>query len=605
MRIRQLGRRMRAALRDQRGGIMVTAALSMMPITLLAFAGVEFHNITRHRAALQDALDSAALAVARAPNGATEAELRTLYVTVLKAHLDLKPGLVTLVEAAPDPSTGAGGQPELTYANGKVTSNATLAISPIVASFFMQGDIKISGHSEVLREAKGLEVALVLDNTGSMLTNNRIGIAKTAATNFVNALEQATIGTTDPNSVKIGLVPFAATVNVGSTYQNASWIDANGANPTSRELFTDINGVQLSSGTNRFTLLSQMGISWGGCVESRPYPYDTEDTAPSAAVPSSLFVPYFAPDEPDYLPAGAPAHYNTSNNWNGTRGLQLVQTDNDYVWDLRRYVANGQKSGNAQTVRARNLTDWSRTIDFSAPSPGYVNVLKGWMSNGDTNALVHLGAFGTPDKYRSSELDAELNDLNSPHRGDGFNRTNTIRGPNQGCDMRPLTRLTSSFSTVRTAINNMNAAGATNIPMGLAWGFHLLSPNAPFSDGAAYGTKGVTKVAVLMTDGDNAISGWDYTGIGYGYQGRLGTTSTDTATLATAMNSRMATLCTNMKAKGVVIYTVRVEVTGGDPAPMRDCASETTMFFDVKNASDLDATFKKIAQSVQNLRISA
>jgi Flp pilus assembly protein TadG len=590
MRFNDLKRRLRRAGKDEGGGILVTAALSMLPITMLAFAAVEFHNFTRHKAELQDAVDAAALAVARAPNTATHAELRALYLTVLRGHLQLRPGALTLVEA-PGDASGAGQQPSLTISNGRVTAEARVAIAPIIASMFIEGDVVASGSSEVVREAKGLEVALVLDNTGSMATNNRIGIAKTAATNFVNSLEQATSGTTTPNSVRIGLVPFAGTVNVGSTHQNASWIDASGANPTSREIFTTINGVQLTTGTNRFTLLSQMGIPWGGCVESRPHPHDVNDTAPSAANPSTLFVPYFAPDEPDYLPPGAPANFHSSNNWNSTRGLQLLDVGNSYVWDLKRYVTNGSKSGNDQFIRGR-LGEWSYLIDFSAPAPGYIDRLKGWMSNGNTSAATHIGALGTTDKYRSSEFEP------------GFTAGSTTLGPNQGCDVRPLTRLTNNYAALRTAINNMTPAGPTNIPMGLVWGWHLLSPNAPFSDGSAYGTANMTKVAVLMTDGDNAIDGLDYTGVGYAFQNRLGTTSIDPATLTGALNSRMAQLCTNMKASGIVIYTIRVEQTTGDPAHMRNCASDADKFFDVASASALDATFREIARSIQKLRIS-
>ena len=262
--------KLKGGARDARGGIAVTAALSMMPISMLVFAAVEFHNYSNQRTTLQNALDAAALAVARAPNGATEGQLRTLYVTVLKSHLRLKPGVVTLVEAAPDPVTGKGGKPELTYVNGKVTANATLAISPIIASFFVKGDLKVSGGSTVLRESRGLEVALVLDDTASMTTNNRIGIAKTAATNFVTELENASAGSATPGAVRIGLVPFAGTVNVGKSYQGQAWLDPNAQSPIHNEIFSTATGQPTNQ--NRWTLLANMQIPWAGCVESRPMP---------------------------------------------------------------------------------------------------------------------------------------------------------------------------------------------------------------------------------------------------------------------------------------------------------------------------------------------
>ncbi len=59
------------------------------------------------------------------------------------------------------------------------------------------------------------------------------------------------------------------------------------------------------STTNNFTLLSSLktssgaAVTWGGCVEARPMPYDATDDAASTGTPSTLFVPMFAPDEPD------------------------------------------------------------------------------------------------------------------------------------------------------------------------------------------------------------------------------------------------------------------------------------------------------------------
>jgi hypothetical protein len=167
--------------------------------------------------------------------------------------------------------------------------------------------------------------------------------------------------------------------------------------------------------------------------------------------------------------------------------------------------------------------------------------------------------------------------------------------------------LTTNYAGLRTNIEAMAAAGSTNIPMGLVWGWHLLSPNGPFRDGAAYSNAGgaVTKAVVLMTDGDNLVDGWTYSGIGYALQNRVGTTSADAATLTARLNARQALLCSNMKASGIVIYTVRVEQTASDPTLMRDCATSPDFFFDVSSASQLDPTFRRIAASIQSLRISA
>ena len=71
--------------------------------------------------------------------------------------------------------------------------------------------------------------------------------------------------------------------------------------------------------------------------------------------------------------------------------------------------------------------------------------------------------------------------------------------PNFGGDGK----LTTDFSALRTAINNLSADGNTNIPIGMSWGWNTLTSWAPFSDGVPYGTAKHKKIIVLMTDGEN------------------------------------------------------------------------------------------------------
>ncbi len=69
----------------------------------------------------------------------------------------------------------------------------------------------------------------------------------------------------------------------------------------------------------------------------------------------------------------------------------------------------------------------------------------------------------------------------------------------------PLQRLTNSSSSLISQINALQANYETFIAPGLLWGWRVLSPNGPFSDGAAYNA-GAKKVLVLMTDGANTHS---------------------------------------------------------------------------------------------------
>jgi hypothetical protein len=71
-----------------------------------------------------------------------------------------------------------------------------------------------------------------------------------------------------------------------------------------------------------------------------------------------------------------------------------------------------------------------------------------------------------------------------------------------------------------------------------------------------------------------------------------------------AFDGRLGVLCTNMKAKNIEIYTIRVEVTSGSSTLLKNCASTPDKFFDVQNVATLGVAFDAIAASITNLRIS-
>ena len=69
------------------------------------------------------------------------------------------------------------------------------------------------------------------------------------------------------------------------------------------------------------------------------------------------------------------------------------------------------------------------------------------------------------------------------------------------------------MSTLQSAVSAMRHwnGGGTNQAEGLAWGWRVLSPGEPFTQGRAYNNArdNVRKVIVLMSDGENATVGTD------------------------------------------------------------------------------------------------
>ena len=517
------GRRfMRRFLAKRDGGVAMIFAIAFVPLLVLTLTAIDFHRASTVKGALQDALDSAALAAARSqttdPN-----ELRRIGQRVLDVNM----------QAFPDVTLTA--KNFLLRADGTVEAKATATVKPMVANMFIGHDLGVSVDTEVVRANDKLEIVLVLDNTGSMEENNKIGTLRTAATDLVNNLFEAAKVNPEPDAIKVGLVPFSMTVRVDSSYQNANWIDGSNRSSLHGQVFDNGAG-------NRFSALQRMKIGWAGCVESRPYPFDVQETAPSHSNSETLFVPYFAPDEPD-------VHAWRSNNRWKSLGKSDVQND---------YLPDAVKSSDAGNWMARLL-------------------------NGN--------------KYGTSGLN-----------------TSGGRGPNWGCTLQTVERLTTDPTDIKTAISKMTPSGNTNIPMGLVWGWHVLTPLAPFGDGAPYTDKDVTKIAILMTDGTNVMNTSDnpndsnYSGLGYVWAKRLGN-SIDVGSSESArrnvMNARLTELCTNMKAKKIVIYTIGFDVPDASTLTLlKGCATENANFYDAKNAADLTKAFENIAAQISRLRIS-
>jgi Mg-chelatase subunit ChlD len=194
---------------------------------------------------------------------------------------------------------------------------------------------------------------------------------------------------------------------------------------------------------------------------------------------------------------------------------------------------------------------------------------------------------------------------------------NSSKGPNRGCGLPMMRRLTTDFTQLDTWIKDLKADGNTNIPMGLMWGWNTLTPHAPYSDGVAYGTPKHKKIIIVMTDGENVIATRDtpndgtYAGTGYIWQRRVlkadGTPleqGSSTKQRTAALDARLKLLCSNIKGKDVELYTIRVEVDTGDSELLKNCASGRDYYYDVKSSSTLTTVFQAIAGQIAALHLS-
>ncbi len=148
------------------------------------------------------------------------------------------------------------------------------------------------------------------------------------------------------------------------------------------------------------------------------------------------------------------------------------------------------------------------------------------------------------------------------------------------------------------------ANSGTAIPVGMIWGWRVLSNSGPFADGQPATTPGLTKVVVLETDGDDDVGNSpDYTGYGYISDGKLGSSNLNVA--ESHMETRLTTLCTNMKNAGIIIFTIGLG-DGATNSTLSGCAGPAGkgQFYAAPTAASLATAFQAIANSLATLYLS-
>ncbi len=219
--------------------------------------------------------------------------------------------------------------------------------------------------------------------------------------------------------------------------------------------------------------------------------------------------------------------------------------------------------------------------------------------------------------YNSYLSDSRTNSLDNRQRHQGkYNNKSvntTSRGPSSGCSVNPIMPLNGTKATIKDNINAMSASGHTMIPEGVGWGLRVLSHHEPFSEGVDKSldeNKNVTKVMVLLTDGENyfATTGSNhnksrYGAYGYLAQNRVGTTSTSQAD--NKLNTLTTQACNNVRNAGIITYTFAYQVNNSTARQIiKNCAYDESKYFDPPSSQALKANFRKIANELRDLYLS-
>lgn len=302
---------------------------------------------------------------------------------------------------------------------------------------------------------------------------------------------------------------------------------------------------------------------------------------------------------------------DTTGSMDGQKIIDLRDAAKDLVdivvWDDQsQYTSKVALAPFSQRVNVGEyldrVTDVQTTKNFSG------NTLKGV-----TCVTERTGpeAFTDAKPVGNNTLTAVSGDTGSTAKNNQNNYSNSGTCMTSGwgaTEIPTIKPLSNDKVALKDHIGALPAAGSTAGSLGTAWAWYLLSPNwdnvwsndnrpAPYSDLTTLNSKGqpkLRKVAVLMTDGV------------YNTFGGVGADET-------SVSQKAVSLCTNMKAAGITVYTVGFQLDGNETAinTLRQCASRgeaetaanTSYFFNAASGDELRASFRQIALALSTLRI--
>lgn len=578
-----------ALLNDERGSTLPLFAAAIIPTIALMGVAVDSGRAYVIQQKMQAALDVATLSAAR------EGNTNALRTAALKKYFtanfpDNYLGATATVAIKSDNRNTNSTSTSIDMTTTASAELPTTFISVLGSSF---STVTISAQTriataETIDHNKALEIAMAIDNTGSMDTRDvgngqtRMQAVQDAASTFVNIVYS---GTYSPDNIAIGISPFSTVTNVGRL------LKANLVNSvpdyTTRPV-TDVYGWKGCvsedgwwSGRPRTKILSNNA----SVLESDAYDMNLENPATNAAAPK--WDPFLFPP---VAWTGSPG----SNYYRLPATVNLA-TDNTSVWYkqiIRGYAARAATNTN----------------------PAAWNYLKLY-ANGNFIDTTGNGLYELPYLWSSNRTKVRYNNNGWPTPSIYQNSTKSRASPNFHCPEETLLQKWGvSKQTVLDYITNKNYSEnpgigtATNV--GFVWAWRMLKAKSLFNNLVDNPQNLPTRqVLILFTDGFNSADGSgngfnnkaDTTYTAYGTTDRkLVVNTTSASDIVTAMDLRLSKACAAAKTSGVEIYMV---VLKADSSVYKNCASDAQHYFNTSSATQIAAAFQAIAYELVPLHI--
>ena len=169
-------------------------------------------------------------------------------------------------------------------------------------------------------------------------------------------------------------------------------------------------------------------------------------------------------------------------------------------------------------------------------------------------------------------------------------------------------------STFEAYVDSLQPDGNTYHDIGLLWGARLMSPTGIFRAQNEFTPQGgeIERHLIFMTDGESCTGVSNYTAYGVAWFDRRqtdpNTVPTEgcqtTGTLTQQVNARTAALCTAIKNKNITLWVIWFGAANDAiEDPLEACATQGR-YFAARNSTQLQTTFRSIADQISQLRLT-
>ena len=144
--------------------------------------------------------------------------------------------------------------------------------------------------------------------------------------------------------------------------------------------------------------------------------------------------------------------------------------------------------------------------------------------------------------------------------------------------------LTDKFKIVTNQLAIMKPYAWTHIAVGVEFGYHMLSPNAPYTQGASFKDGETEKFMVVLTDGMQTEPSFGPGGIRNVAQGE----------------TNLESLCTTAKKDGITIITMAFDLDDSTTRKrLKNCSTDPDKHFFIANdETDLAKAFDAVKQAI-------